>query len=121
MLMLFYKHLNELYRSYSKSLRYFGSSPVFIYFFGSDLNFAGLGCSYCLAKWPLPIYLSIYYSFGKYPEENDQNQFSGPTNLRRLFTADRWFSAHDFMQTKDCSQMFIKSIITGLIRDNFLS
>ena len=29
MLMLFYKHLNELYRSYSKSLRYFGSSPVY--------------------------------------------------------------------------------------------
>ena len=28
MFMLFYKHLNELYRSYSKSLRYFGSSPV---------------------------------------------------------------------------------------------
>ena len=31
MLMLFFKHMNmmnELYRSYSKSLRYFGSSPV---------------------------------------------------------------------------------------------
>ena len=28
MFMLFYKHLIELYRSYSKSLRYFGSSPV---------------------------------------------------------------------------------------------
>ena len=28
MFMLFYKHLNELYRSYSKSLRDFGSSPV---------------------------------------------------------------------------------------------
>ena len=29
MLMLVYMHLNELYRSYSKSLRYFGSSHVF--------------------------------------------------------------------------------------------
>ena len=30
MFMLFCKHLNELYRSYSKSLRYFGSSPVYV-------------------------------------------------------------------------------------------